>query len=226
MIPNKEDAARALATCFLVNADAGNNAANDELIAELLRHQRRLREQQITTFRPMWRLCMDITPGRWGVPVAPHDTLPSCSMVLTSGGPLVAKITSLEGVLYGKVTYVTDDGSPRYWGTWTHFLGQTWQRTLNLPSPLYEPLITARQPSTLVQRLGRIVRIDPATIVATMSAQDPVLLAEYAKVLDLLATWCGVDRSAFGIYGSAHSATAIQRRAFELSSAPIPLTLK
>lgn len=46
MIPNKEDAARALATCFLVNADAGNNAANDELIAELLRHQRRLREQQ------------------------------------------------------------------------------------------------------------------------------------------------------------------------------------
>jgi hypothetical protein len=124
-------------------------------------------------------------------------------MVLTSGDLLVAKITSLDGMLYGMVTYVTDDGAPRYWGTWTHFLGQTWQRTLNLPSPLYEPLITARQPSALVQRLGRIARIDPATIVATMSAQDPVLLAEYAKVLDLLAAWCGVDQGAFGIYGSA-----------------------
>lgn len=146
---------------------------------------------------------MDVTPGRWGVPAEPHETLPSCSMVLTSGGLLVAKITSLDGMLYGMVTYVTDDGAPRYWGTWTHFLGQTWQRTLNLPSPLYEPLITARQPSALVQRLGRIARIDPATIVATMSAQDPVLLAEYAKVLDLLAAWCGVDQGAFGIYGSA-----------------------
>lgn len=36
-----------------------------------------------------------------------------------------------------------------------------------------------------------------------MSAQDPVLLAQHAKVLDQLATWCGVDRDALGIYGSA-----------------------
>jgi len=46
-------------------------------------------------------------------------------MVLTSGGLLVAKITSLDGMLYGMVTYVPDDGAPRDWGTWTHFLGQT-----------------------------------------------------------------------------------------------------
>lgn len=36
----------ALANCFLVNANAGNNVADDELIAELLRRQRRLREQR------------------------------------------------------------------------------------------------------------------------------------------------------------------------------------
>jgi len=68
---------------------------------------------------------------------------------------------------------------------------------------LYEPLITARQPSAPVPRLGRIARIDPATLVATMSAHDPVLLAAYAKVLDLLAALFGVAQGAFGIYGSA-----------------------
>jgi hypothetical protein len=46
VITNQQDAARALANCFLANADAGRNAANDELIAELLRHQRLLRERQ------------------------------------------------------------------------------------------------------------------------------------------------------------------------------------
>lgn len=37
-------------------------------------------------------------------------------MVLTSGGLLVAKITRLDGVLYGLVSYLADDGSSRYWG--------------------------------------------------------------------------------------------------------------
>lgn len=146
---------------------------------------------------------MNVMPSRWGIPPESHESLPPCSMVLTSAGLLVAKITSLDGVLYGLVSYLADDGSPRYWGTWAHFLGQTWQRTLNLPNSLYEPLITKRQPDALVQRLGRIARVDPGTIVGTMSAQDPVLLSEHAKVLDLLATWCGVDQSALGIYGSA-----------------------
>lgn len=52
MITNHQDAARALVNYFLANADAGNNAANDELIVELLRHQRRLREQQNLEYFP------------------------------------------------------------------------------------------------------------------------------------------------------------------------------
>ena len=38
-----EAAARALQECFLANADRGDNAANDELVAELLRRMRALR---------------------------------------------------------------------------------------------------------------------------------------------------------------------------------------
>lgn len=36
----RQQAAQAIMNCFLVNAEAGNHAANDELIAELARRQR------------------------------------------------------------------------------------------------------------------------------------------------------------------------------------------
>ncbi|MFC5184357.1 hypothetical protein [Actinomadura harenae] len=139
----------------------------------------------------------------WGHPALDHELLPPCSMVLTSGGLLVAKIASVAGHLYGLVAYVADDGRPRYWGTWSRFLDSDWQRTLGLPYGMYAPLIAARQPDALVPELGRIARIDPATIVGTVSAQDPVLLAEHAKVLDTLANWCGVHRDQIGLQGSA-----------------------
>jgi hypothetical protein len=38
-----EAAAKALQECFLANADRGDNVANDELVAELLRRMRALR---------------------------------------------------------------------------------------------------------------------------------------------------------------------------------------
>ncbi|MEU6037295.1 hypothetical protein ABZ801_18000 [Actinomadura sp. NPDC047616] len=141
--------------------------------------------------------------SQWGQPPEPHDTLPPCSMVLTSGGLLAAKIASLDGMLYGLVAYVADIGAPRYWGTWTRFLGEDWLRTLNLPYHLYAPLIRDRQPGALVPRLGRIAAIAPDSIVATRSAQDPVLLANHAKTLDALAAWTGIHRDKIGIYGSA-----------------------
>ncbi|MFC4912933.1 hypothetical protein [Actinomadura gamaensis] len=141
--------------------------------------------------------------ARWGHPLLDDDQLPACSMVVTSGGLLAAKITSLDGVLYGLVGYVADDGHQRAWGTWTSFLGGDWQRTLNLPYDKYAPLVTARQPDALVPELGRIARITADSIVATKSTQDPALLAEHGKVLDRLAAWCGIGRDRIGIYGSA-----------------------
>ncbi|GAA3510201.1 hypothetical protein [Actinomadura keratinilytica] len=50
--------------------------------------------------------------ARWGQPPEPHETLPPCSMVLTSGGLLAAKIASLDGMLYALVAYVADIGAP------------------------------------------------------------------------------------------------------------------
>lgn len=39
----RQQAAQAIMNYFLANAEAGNHAANDELIAELARHQRERR---------------------------------------------------------------------------------------------------------------------------------------------------------------------------------------
>lgn len=42
---NQPQAAHAIMNYFLANADAGNHAANDELIAEMARYQRKQRDQ-------------------------------------------------------------------------------------------------------------------------------------------------------------------------------------
>ncbi|MFC5747375.1 hypothetical protein [Actinomadura rugatobispora] len=141
----------------------------------------------------------------WPALAIPHQMLPPCSMVLTDGGLLAAKITSMGDSMYALVGYVANDARPGRDGEGprSRFWGREWQRTLNLPYATYAPLIAARQPDALVPHLGKIARIRAAGIVAARSTRDPYLLAAHAAALDALATWCGVDRDKFGVYGSA-----------------------
>ncbi|REE98363.1 hypothetical protein [Thermomonospora umbrina] len=79
--------------------------------------------------------------------MTPHQGLPPCSMVITSGGLLVVKIASMGDDLYGLVASVADDGSPRYWGTWTSSCSAVY-----LPHRDYRPLVERRRPEALVPR--------------------------------------------------------------------------
>ncbi|XVQ11247.1 hypothetical protein ACQP1W_01360 [Spirillospora sp. CA-255316] len=128
-------------------------------------------------------------------------------MVLTEGGLLAAKITSVRDSMYALVGYVADDGRRRYdvegSGVWSRFWDRDWRRTLKMPYASYAPLIATHQPDALVPRLGKIARIRATTIVAARSTRDPDLLAAYVLPLDALASWCGIDRDKLGIYGSA-----------------------
>jgi hypothetical protein len=129
--------------------------------------------------------------------------LPPASLVLTTAGLLVAKITTVGGDLYGLVAYMNDDGTPTSGGSWTKFWGATWQRTLSLPARTYAPLITARQPDALVPGLGRIARIAPATVTGQISTRDPELLDQHADTLKRLAQWWQIAPETLGIRGSA-----------------------
>ncbi|QXJ21630.1 hypothetical protein AGRA3207_002503 [Actinomadura graeca] len=151
-------------------------------------------------------ICVDVGPdlcGRlWRRP-PPHEDLPSCSMVLTRGGLLAAKVASVDGSSYGLVGYVVDAGDATAKAARVAFSGRDWLRTLNMSYDAYAPLVAARQPGALVPALGRIARIDPATLVATVSTRDPALLAEHSTALDELAASAGICSAKIGVYGSA-----------------------